>query len=105
VFNHDAIHNVRFEADWQYIKPWKQKLIRQNNQRENAKRKPHTYALGEKVVVTQDPNRKHGSDHYKGPFTVTNVYDNGTVRLRRRTQQGGAVFQTWNIRNVFPYKA
>jgi transposase InsO family protein len=105
VFNRDAIHNVRFEADWQYIKQRKQKLIRQNNQRENATRKPHTYALGEKVVVKQDPNRKHGSDHYKGPFTVTNVYDNGTVRLRRRTQQGGAVFQTWNIRNVFPYKA
>lgn len=105
VFNRDAIHNVRFEADWQYIKDRKQKLIRQNNQRENAKRKDHTYAIGDKVVVSQDPHRKHGSDRYKGPYKVTKVFDNGTVRLRKRTPTGGAVFQTWNIRNVFPYKA
>jgi transposase InsO family protein len=105
VFNRDAIQNVRFEADWQFIKERKQKLIRQNNKRENAKRAEHTYRIGDKVVVEQDHNRKHGADRYKGPFTVTNVYDNGTVRLRKRTPAGGAVFQTWNIRKVFPYKA
>jgi hypothetical protein len=105
VFNRDAIHNVRFEADWQYIKERKQRLIVQNNKRENAKRIAHTYALGDKVMVLQDPNRKYGADRYRGPMAVTRVYDNGTVRLRQRTPKGGAVFQTWNIRNVFPYKA
>ena len=105
VFQRDAIHNVRFEADWKYIKDRKQKLIIQNNKRENATRIPHTYSVGDKVVVEQDPQRKHGTDRYKGPYTVTRVYDNGTVRLRQRTQRGGAVFQTWNIRKVFPYKA
>jgi hypothetical protein len=105
VFNRDAMHNVRFEADWQYIKERKQRLIVQNNKRENAKRIDHTYAVNDKVMVEQDPNRKHGENRYKGPYTVTNVYDNGAVRLRQRTQQGGAVFQTWNIRKVFPYKA
>lgn len=105
VFQRDAMHNVRFEADWQYIKERKQKLIRQNNKRKNATRKEHTYSVGDKVVVEQDPSRKHGTDRYKGPYTVTQVYDNGTVRLRQRTQRGGAVFQTWNIRKVFPYKA
>jgi hypothetical protein len=105
VFQRDAIHNVRFEADWKYIKDRKQKLIIQNNKRENAKRIEHTYNVGDKVVVEQDPNRKHGTDRYRGPYTITNVYDNGTVRLRQRTQRGGAVFQTWNIRKVFPYKA
>jgi hypothetical protein len=105
VFNRDAIHNICFEADWQYIKERKQKLIRQNNKRENAKRKPHTYALGDQVAVLQDPNRKHGSDRYTGPYEVTHVYDNGTVQLRRMTLTGGAIFQTWNIRNMFLYKA
>ena len=105
VFNRDAIQNVHFEADWQFIKERKERLIRQNNKRENAKRTAHTYAIGDKVVVEQSPNRKHGENRYKGPFTITNVYDNGTVRLRQRTQRGGAVFQTWNIRKVFPYKA
>jgi hypothetical protein len=102
VFNHNAIQNVRFEADWQFIKAQKEKIIRQNNKRENAKHTPHIYSVGNKVVVEQDPNRKHGSNRYKGPFTITNVYDNGTVRLRQRTQAGGAVFQTWNIRKIFP---
>jgi hypothetical protein len=56
-------------------------------------------------IVEQVPNRKHGNNRHQGPFTITNVYDNGTVRLRQRTPAGGAVFQTWNIRKVFPYKA
>jgi hypothetical protein len=105
VFNRDAIHNVRFEADWQFIKDRKQRLIRQNNAKENAKRIPHNYVVGDKVVVQQDPSRKHGSDRYRGPFTVTQVYPNGTVRLEQHTANGGVVSQTWNLRNVFPYSA
>ena len=45
VFNRDAIHNTRFEADWQYIKQRRQRQIVQNNDRENAKRTPHTYQV------------------------------------------------------------
>jgi hypothetical protein len=56
VFHRDVMHNVRFEADWQYIKERKQRLIHQNNKRENAKHKDHTYNVGDKVVVEQEPN-------------------------------------------------
>ena len=105
VFNRDAIHNVAFEADWLYIKDRKQRLIQQNNRRENAKRIPHQYSVGDKVVVKQDPSHKFGTDRYKGPYTVTQVYNNGTVRLEQHTNNGGVVSQTWNIRNVFPYHA
>ena len=105
VFNRDALHNVRFEADWKYIKDRKQRLIVQNNKKENARRVPHTYQIGDQVLVDQDPQRKHGQDRYKGPFEVTTVHDNGTVTLRQSTNNGGAVFQTWNIRNIHPYKA
>jgi hypothetical protein len=86
VFNCNAMHNVQFEVNWQYIKERKQCLIIQNNKCKNAKRVEHTYAIGDKVVIELDPNRKHGSNHYKGPYTVTNIYDNGTVRLQQRTQ-------------------
>ena len=104
VFGRDAILNVTFEADWQYIKERKQKLITQNNKRENAKRKPHVYAIGDKVLVLQQPNRKHGADRYSGPYEVSQVFDNGTLKLRQGTNRGGAVYQTWNVRNVTPYK-
>ena len=103
VFGRDAILNVSFEADWQYIKERKQRLIIQNNKRENAKRIPHEYSPGDRVMVRLNPNRKHGSDRYDGPFTITDVNDNGTVRLSKAAN-GGAVYQTWNIRNLDPCK-
>ena len=105
VFGRDAVLNVSFEADWQFIKARKQKLIKQNNQRENATRIPHDYNVGDKVVVEQDPNRKHGETRYKGPYEITHVFDNGTVRLTQDTPKGGVVSQTWNIRELVPYKA
>lgn len=105
VFGRDAMLNVSFEADWQYIKARKQKLIRQNNQRENSKRIPHVYQVGDRVLVEQDPNRKHGENRYKGPYPITRVNDNGTVTLAQDTAHGGVVSQTWNIRQLQPYKA
>ena len=97
--------NVNFEANWQYIKERKQKLIRQNNKRENKTRIPHNYSVGDKVLVKQDPNRKYDGDRYRGPYTITNIYDNGTVRLTQGTNNGGVVSQTWNIRQLTPYRA
>jgi transposase InsO family protein len=105
VFGRDAMLNVGFEADWQYIKERKQRLIVQNNKRENATRLPHVYSVGDQVLVATDPNRKYGEDRYKGPFEVTAVNDNGTLTLRQDTPRGGAVLQTWNLRNIVPYKA
>ena len=100
VFGRDALLNVSYEANWQFIKERKQKLIVQNDMRENKKRMPHVYHTGDKVMIKHDPNRKHGADKYTGPFTITKVYDNGTVKLSKEAKNGGAVFETWNIRNI-----
>ena len=105
VFGRDAMLNVSFQANWEYIRDRKQKLIIQNNERENKKRRDHTYSIGDKVMIQDPPNRKHGADFYKGPFTVSKVNDNGTVELRRDAEDGGALSETWNIRNIYPRKA
>ena len=105
VFGRDAIHNIRFEADWQYIKERRQHTIQQNNHKENAKRTPYTYTVGEKVMIEQHQHRKYGEPRFKGPYTVDTVNDNGTLRLRIDHANGGAVYTTWNIRNLHPYKA
>ena len=76
-------------------------MINLNNARENITRREHQYTVGQQVMVKLDPNRKHGVDHYKGPYTVSQVNDNGTVKLTRVTTSG-AVVQTWNIRNIEP---
>ena len=101
VFGRDALLNVAFEADWQYLKDQKQKRILHNNKRENKTRLPHTYSVGDKVMIRLNPNRKHGEDTYKGPYDITAVNDNGTVTLTQVTN-GGAVSQTWNIRQIEP---
>jgi hypothetical protein len=103
VFGRDAMLNASFEADWQFIKDRKQKLILQNNKRENAKRKPHTYRVGDEVVIKAGATNKHGYDPYLGPMRITQVDDNGTVKLIKVSDEnGGAVTQTWNIRNMQP---
>ena len=106
VFGRDALLNISFQADWEYIKERKQKLILQNNARENTTRRDYTYTVGQEVYVKQMPNRKHGegADQCRGPYAVTRVNDNGTVQLSRATTRG-AVLQTWNIRNIDPYLA
>ena len=79
VFGRDAILNIGFQADWEFIKTRKQKRILDNNQREKKRRKDHTYTIGDKVMIHLNPNRKHGSDRWSGPHTVTRVNDNGTL--------------------------
>lgn len=99
VFGRDAIMNIQFRADWKLITDRKQKLIKQNNKRENAKRLLHTYNVGDEVLIKQDQNTKFGTNPYKGPHVVTEVRNNGTVRVRE-----GIVEDTYNIRMLTPYK-
>jgi hypothetical protein len=99
VFGRDAIMNIQFRADWKLITDRKQKLIKQNNKRENAKRLQHTYRVGDEVLIKQDQNTKFGTDPYKGPHVITEVRNNGTVRVRE-----GIVEDTYNIRMLTPYK-
>mgnify|MGYP005753024869 CR=1 FL=1 len=104
VFGRDAILNVKFEANWQYIKQRKQQLINKNNALENAKRKAHEYRVNDQVMVKNPNHRKFGSNPYIGPFTVVAVNDNGTVELQQALTRG-TVTKPWNIRQLKPYKA
>ncbi len=102
VFGCDALLNMSFEADWQCIKDRKQKLILQNNKRENATRKDHTHQVGNQVLVKLHNNQKHGHGMHSGPHTVTQVFDINTVRLSKAAKNGGVICETWNIRNISP---
>ena len=103
VFGRDTFLPVTFQADWTHIADRKQRLIVQNNRRENKSRREHTYHVDDLVMIRHDPSRKHGDDTYKGPYPITVVYDNGTVQLRQTKPSGNAVLQTWNIRKIRPY--
>lgn len=98
VFGRDAMLNVVHHANWQWIKDRKQKLIRLNNKRENSKRIPYEYRVGQLILVKAAQSLKYGTDAYLGPYTVVGVNDNGTIRVNE-----GKVTDTYNIRNVTPY--
>ena len=97
-FGRDAILNIKFEADWKYIRERKQAIIKKNNQRENAKRIAHEYKVGDEVLMYPRPGPKYGADTYKGPYKIKKVNDNGTVYLKM-----GTVYDTVNIRLLKPY--
>ena len=98
VLGRDAILNTRSKTNWKYVKDREQRLIDQNNARKNAKRILHIYLEGNRVIYRVPVDCKFGGSKWRGPFSLLNVYNNGTVRLQR-----GAETETVNIRNIKPY--
>ena len=97
VFGRDAMLNIPFTANWKVIQQRKQQLIEQNNAKENAKRLPHTYRVGDLVCVKQEQSSKFGRTAYKGPYSITRV------RGATVTVDEGKVTDVYNIRQVKPY--
>jgi transposase InsO family protein len=97
VFGRDMILNTKHVANWEFIRERKQKIIEKNNKAENAKRIPHTYAVGDKVLLKRGTENKYETP-YQGPFLILKVNDNGTVRMRVKN-----VEDTYNIRRLTPY--
>jgi hypothetical protein len=98
VFGRDMIFNIKHVADWEAIKQRKQKIINQNNARENKKRLKHNYNVNDMVLLERHDARKYESP-YLGPFKITEVYTNGTVTIKK-----GAVYERVNIRRLVPFR-
>ena len=99
VFGRDSILNQHHDVNWEAVKKRKQGLINKGNTRENKKRKTHEYKTGDKVLLRNAWKTKFNHNAYLGPYTITAVRDNGTVRARK-----GRITDTFNIRNLTPYK-
>ena len=99
VFGRDSILNVQHLADWRYIQYQKQNLINKNTMRENKSRWPYEYQVNDEVMVKMDQTSKYGTNAYKGPYKVSKINDNGTVHLEM-----GNIVDTYNIRNIKPYR-
>jgi hypothetical protein len=98
VFGRDSLLNIKFEANWAYIKERKQKLIDMNNKKENASRIRHEYKIGDKVWVKNIMEAKFNEDPWRGPYLISAVNDNGTIKIKM-----GIITDTINIRNVKPF--
>ena len=87
------------EANWQLIKQRKHALINKGNQKENRPRQSHVYHTRDKVLLKYSWKTKFNQDAYIGPYTVTEVLNNRTLRARR-----GNVTDTYNLRNITSFK-
>jgi hypothetical protein len=99
VFGRDMFLPITFHADWAALEQQRQKEIIKNNQRENASRKDHEYKVGDKILLTKPGHiRRKLENPREGPYDVTAVYSNGTIRIQR-----GVISERVNLRRVTPY--
>ena len=55
--------------------------------------------MGDEVLVVEERKSEYGEDPYDGPYRITRVNSNGTVRMRK-----GAVIEPINMRNLMPHR-
>ena len=66
--------------------------------RKNAQRSDYDYAVGGQVLVQKDRILRKSETKWTGPYHITTVHTNGTIRIQR-----GALSERLNIRRVKPY--
>jgi len=98
VFGRDMLFDIPFLADWCEIGKRRQKLVDRDTERKNKNRADFDYTVGQKVTLRKDGVLRKAEDKNTGPYTVTQVHCNGTVRFQR-----GSVSERLNIRRIDPY--
>ena len=100
VFGRDMMFNISSLINWKELSLRKQRLVDKANLRENNKRIDFDYEIGQQVYITTDGVQRKLNRPKTGPFPITKVYTNGTVRIQR-----GAVNERINIRRLEPHFA
>ena len=99
VFGRDAIFNIPFKANWDFIKQRKQEIINKNNKKENSKRLDYEYKIGQKILVETYSKTKFGQAEYVGPYPIVTINNNGTLRYKK-----GLITDVVNLRKAVPYE-
>ena len=101
-FGYDMIFRQKVLIDWERMKALRVRLAQENNAKENRKRLVHEYKVGDKVLLVFKPYERRGklspSTHNRGPFTITEVIANVTVKI-----QCGAYVDIVSIHRITPY--
>ena len=81
IFGRDMLFDIPYIADWSDIGRRRQNQVESTNKRKNSSRLSHDYAIGDKVLIKYDGIIRKAQDKYEGPYTITQVHCNGTVRI------------------------
>ena len=67
-------------TDLQLLREKRQVLIDKNNLRENRRRRHHDYTIDDQMMIlAYKPNLSALEARAKGPYTISQVHNNGTV--------------------------
>jgi hypothetical protein len=89
--------NLATIVNWKALAAKKQKLVDKANLRENHNRVDYDYQPGQQVYVKIDGKQRKLDSPKSGPYLITDVFTNGTVRIQR-----GHVNERINIRRLEP---
>ena len=98
IFGRDMLFNIPYIADWTKIGQRRQTLVNMDADRHNKKRIDYDYAVGDKVLLFNDGIHRKLEDKYSGPYVITQVHTNGTVRIQRDN-----ISERINIRRLSPF--
>ena len=100
MFQRDMLMDVPLVADLEAIRGRRQQQIDDNlTRRTNKGRVDYNYQVGDMVKLKViDPTKLEG--RFKGPFKITQVFTNGTVKMSKDEVTEAIV----NIRKLFPHK-
>ena len=98
IFGRDMLYDIPYLADWNQIGKRRQTLVDQSCAKTNKRRIDFDYAVGQKVLLTKHGILRKVEDKNKGPYLITQVHHNGTVRIQR-----GTINERLNVRRLTPY--
>jgi hypothetical protein len=89
VYCRDIIHNIDFRENWDRIQKRKQDIINNSNQKENKNNSqiPYENKVGDQVLLETPGIIQKLSTPRAGPYPVTNVYKDGTIRIQKELYQ------------------
>ena len=100
-YGQDMFFDVPIVTDLIAIQERHQALIDSNLMRHNRKQFDYKYQIGENVMIkVYDPNK--GEEKLHGPYPITELCINGTVKVRRDPH--GYIEESFNLRRIEPYK-
>ena len=98
IFGRDMLFDIQYIADWSEIGKRRQNQVDQSNANESKHRIDFDYRVDSRVVIKIDGAYREAEDKNDGPYHVTEVFSNGTVRIQR-----GTINERVNIRRLSPW--
>ena len=92
------LFNLATIVNWEAIATTRQMSVDKANLRENRNRVDYDYQIGQRVYVVCDGIFRKLDGPKFGPFPITDIFTNGTVRIQR-----GSVNERINIRRLEPH--